>query len=130
MKFKHFSTEVETQTIYLDKKGSLQASCDSIFSTKGWKTDTIFNHFPLLRSIFTRLASLKIDQQPIHIPKVESATGLPPGFYDFSFSCLQVDGEDLIRWVIYDYTQKYSHLQKEQQSQHSAFIAKDKKFNC
>lgn len=127
MKFKPFTAEVETQTIYLNKMGVLQNSCDSLFSTQGWKKDTILTRFPLLKSIFAGLASMQVGNPPIHIPKVESDTGLPPGFYDFSFTCLQVEEDALIRWVIYDYTREYRNLQHEQQASHNAYIAKDKR---
>ncbi|MFK7935772.1 MAG: hypothetical protein AB8G22_19825 [Saprospiraceae bacterium] len=127
MNFEYFSADVETQTIYLDKTGYLQNSCDSLFSTVGWQKGTILRQFPLLKSIFAGLAKMQVGNHPIHIPKVESATGLPNGFYDFSFVCLEIEGKDFIRWVIYDYTQKYSQLQETQQSQHDDYIAKDKK---
>lgn len=127
MEFEKFTADVVTQTVYLDRVGGLQHSCDTLFSTAGWQKDSIFNHFPLLKSIFAKLSTLQLHQQPIYIPKVESATGLPPGFYDFSFVCVSVRDEQLIRWVIYDLTQKYSDLQQEQQSQHNRFIARDNK---
>ena len=127
MKFEPFIAEVGTQTIYLDRSGVLQNSCDSLFSTVGWQKNTILTRFPLLKSIFAGLANMQVGNPTIYIPKVESATGLPEGFYDFSFTCLKVEGEDFIRWVIYDYTQKYRLLQREQQASHNAYIAKDKK---
>lgn len=127
MNFQRTSAEVETQTIYLDKQGVLQNSCDSLFSTVGWEKDTVLVRFPLLKSIFVGLADMGVNDKAIDIPKVESATGLPEGFYDFSFSCLLIEGKEFIRWIIYDYTDKYILLQRQQQSNHNAYIKKDKK---
>lgn len=127
MNFHRTSAEVETQTIYLDKNGTLHNSCDSLFSTVGWEKDAVLLRFPLLKSIFRRIADMKIGSDNIDIPKVESATGLPPGFYDFSFSCLKIEGKEFIRWVIYDYTDKYRKLQRQQQSEHNEYIRRDKK---
>lgn len=127
MKFKPLIAEVGTQTIYLDRQGTLHNSCDSLFSTKGWDRDDLLARFPLLRSIFAKLTNMPVGKHPIHIPRVEEVKGLPPGFYDFSFICLQLDGKDFIRWVIYDYTQKYRQLQNQQQEDNNIYLLKDRK---
>lgn len=115
----------EKQLILLDKNGFILASCDSIFSTNDLRNEPIFNHFPLVESIFPKVISLRLNEPQLRISKIELTYEGLNGFYDFTFMRTDVDSRNPILWTILDYTPLYEDYHRSQQERQELAIAKE-----
>ncbi len=96
-------------------------SCDSIFDTKKL-SDYVPDWFPFIESIFFSLVSLPEDAEEMVFSKVETPASFLPGYYDFSFNKVNLQGESFILWEIYDYTSLYEDFRQYQQKRNELEI--------
>lgn len=104
-----------SQLIFMDFSGRIMQSCNSIFDTFTFQSQSIVKEVPFLESIFHIVKTHVPGTPEILFKKVESPFYLLRGIYDFTFSTLKVDNQLLIRWTIFDKTSYYDNLIKNQQ---------------
>lgn len=112
-KVKHLSKF--SQLILLDDEANIVSSCDSIFPTEQHKNKPVTEWFPFLESIFSSLLELKTDTPEIRFARVETPLDTLAGNYDFTFTRVELDGQELILWSIFDYTDLYEYFKEFQQ---------------
>lgn len=118
-KFKETHTDKFNQLIFLDKDSHVVNSCNTIFDTSIMQGKSANQWYPFIESIFKDVWNME-DQ--IRFAKVE--TNLPElsGTYDYSFSKVLFEGEEVLLWSIYDYTELYLDLRAFQQSRNELEI--------
>lgn len=114
------------QVIILDARIEFVGSDDLLFSTEKLKGISVSKWFPFIESIHDTLKEMKVSEEEILFSRVESPAEYLPGSYDFSFIKIEKDGEQYIRWYIYDYTNVYSYLTKYQQLKNEKDIYRQK----
>ncbi len=119
---KHQKLAKFCQVILMDMEGNMVNSCDSIFVTEELKQTLVYDWFPFLESIFPVLLSLKKEDGPLRFSKVEEPSEFLPGYYDFSFSKVELEGGHFILWEIYDYTAIYEDFKQYQQKRNELEI--------
>jgi len=103
------------QLVLLDYNGFIVHSCDTIFSTNTLKDSIVFQYIPFVESIFQELIKLKPTDPEIQFSRVEVPANFLPGYYDFTFSSIELENQQYILWSIYDFTGIYLDLMKYQQ---------------
>ncbi len=106
------------QTLLLNSNAMLLHSCDSLFVTHQFKNQNIRPHFPFLESIFEELLERLKMESSITFKGIETKHNFLPGYYDYTFSFVDVEGEKLVQWQVIDETEAYNALKVTQQSSH------------
>lgn len=115
-----------SQLILLNREGHVVASCDSIFSTINLRDKPASNLFPFIESIFDSLLNIEVDHPEVRFSKVETHLDILPGSYDYTFTSVELDGENYILWSIYDYTDLYEDFKQFQQKRNELEIHRQK----
>lgn len=110
------------QLILLDYNGLIVQSCDSIFSTKMLRESPLQEQIIFIESIFDSLVKLKPTDTELRFSKIEMPAKFLPGYYDFTFSSIHLEGKDYILWSIFDFTNLYIDLKKYQQQKNELEI--------
>lgn len=103
------------QLVLLDYEGHIVHSCDTIFSTKPLKNSVVSQAVPFIESIFQELVKLNPKEPEIRFSRVEVPAKFLPGYYDFTFSSIELENQAYILWSIYDFTGIYLDFMKYQQ---------------
>ncbi len=111
-----------SQFVLLNEEGVVLDSCDSIFKVESLNSSSVLDKIPLIESVSSTVFSLKVGDPPIVFARVEKPFSSLPGYYDFSFSRVILNGTSAILWVIYDYTSIYEDLLKYQQKRNELEI--------
>lgn len=114
-----------SQLILLNKQAVIVSSCDSIFDTIPLKDKPVIDWFPFLESIFTNIWETASNQSNISFNKMETPIPQLPGTYDFSFSKIIIDKEELLLWCVYDYTDLYEDFKQFQQRKNELEIHRE-----
>lgn len=112
------------QMLLLDKNAYIVESCDSLFSTKNLKDQSVLEWSPFVESMFSYLINVKEGTPEILFSRVEQPNKNLSGFYDFTFATVKIKEEKYILWTIYDHTTLYTELQINQQKRHELEIQK------
>lgn len=107
------------QELFLDDDGYILESDDGLFSTETMWNNSIFDHFPLVESVYPSL----INNIASEIKLNRVATGFDglPGYYDFYF----FREDDGVRWEIHDLTEDYNDYEHEQQRRNEEAIQRE-----
>jgi hypothetical protein len=114
------------QVILIGMDGNIVGSCDSIFNTSSLSKQPVFEWFPFVESVFYSLEHLKIDDENLLFPKVEKPAPFLQGYYDFSFSKIEMKGKEYILWELFDYTTLYEDFKKYQQKRNELEIQRQR----
>ena len=114
------------QVILIGMDGDVVESCDSIFNTSSLAQYPIFEWFPFVESVFYSLEYLKIGDDNLLFSKVEKPASFLPGYYDFSFSKIEMKGKEYILWELFDYTTLYENFKKYQQKRNELEIQRQR----
>ena len=104
-----------SQLILLNVDAYIVSSCNSIFPTHELIDTPVNSWFPFLESIFDYLYQLQANSSEVKFSKIETPIRQLPGIYDFTFSKVIIDQEELLLWAIYDYTELYEDFKHYQQ---------------
>ncbi len=115
------------QTLLLNIDAMLVHSNDSLFATPHLINQNIIPHFPFLESIFEELLERLKGESYIIFKGIETKHQFLPGYYDYTFSLVQVNDKQLIQWQIIDETDTYKAMKIEQQSKNEKIAFLDKK---
>lgn len=113
------------QLILLNQQSLIVSSCDSIFNTVPFKDKPTIEWFPFMESIYPEIWKMVSKQSNLSFNKMETPIPELPGTYDFSFSKMRIEGEDLILWCIYDYTDLYEDFKQFQQRKNELEIHRE-----
>lgn len=111
-----------TQIIIFNKAGYIVESSDTLFKAKEIGNESIYQHFPLIESIFDAIPG----KDPKIFPRVETKSILLPGVYDFHIKNILRDNIAMIEWKIEDRTHEYDFRRVEQQNRQERIIAKQR----
>jgi len=114
------------QLILLNENVELIKSDDLIFSTEKLKFISVKKWFPFIESIYEALRQMRMNDEELIFSKIESPAEFLPGSYDFTFAKVEIEGQAIIQWSIYDYTNVYIHLAKYQQLKNEKDIYRQK----
>lgn len=114
-----------SQLILLNKQALIVSSCDSIFDTGSLREIPITDWFPFMESIYTNIWQIIASQPNISFNKVETPIAKLPGVYDFTFSKVTLEEEELLLWRIYDYTDLYEDFRQFQQRRNELEIHRE-----
>jgi hypothetical protein len=117
------------QAVLLDNNGYIQDSCDSLFDSSLFNNKVIGNYFYFLASELPTIWASEANK--ISYNRMQTTQECLPGFYDFVFSKIVVNGNVHILWEIFDYTNVYKEYIKIQQiknevSIHEQFLLRNK----
>ena len=117
------------QAVLLDKNGYIQDSCDSLFDSSLFTDKGIGSYFYFLASELPTIWASEANK--ITYNRMQTTQECLPGFYDFAFSKVVVNGKVHILWEIFDYTNVYKEYIKIQQiknevSIHEQFLLRNK----
>ena len=104
------------QVILIGMDGNVVESCDSIFDTTSLSKRPISEWFPFVESVFYSLEYLNVDDDNLLFSKVEKPAPFLQGYYDFTFSKIEMEGKEYILWELFDYTTLYEDFKKYQVS--------------
>lgn len=110
------------QLILMNTSGGIVQSCNSLFNTYEFQTQSIIKEIPFLDSIFQVVKTRVLGTSEIKFKKVESPSYLLQGIYDFTFSALKVGNQVLILLKILDKTSSYKQLFTKQQHRNESEI--------
>ncbi|MGK0389915.1 MAG: hypothetical protein ACI94Y_002660 [Maribacter sp.] len=110
------------QVILIEKDGNVVESCDSIFNTSTLTQYSVSEWFPFIESVFYSLEHLKVGDAKLLFSKVEEPAPFLQGYYDFSFSRIEMKGKEYILWELFDYTTLYEDFKKYQQKRNELEI--------
>ena len=113
----------------LDENGYIQDSCDSLFDSSMFTEKAIDNYFYFLASELPTIWSSEANK--ISYNRMQTTQECLPGFYDFTFSKVVLNGTPHVLWEIFDYTNVYKEYIKIQQiknevSIHEQFLLRNK----
>ncbi len=114
-----------SQLILLSDEAHIISSCDSIFTTKELENIAVTTWFPFLESIFDYLMQLTLKSPEVKFSKIETPISQLPGIYDFNFSKILIDEQELLLWTIYDYTNLYEDFKNYQQRKNEYEILRE-----
>lgn len=114
------------QVILLDENATIVESCDSIFNTQDLHNTPVTEWLPFIESIFDSLIKIKVGTPELLFTKVQEPYKDLPGFYDFSFVPVSIQGKKHILWTIFDYTSVYKAVQQFQQLHHDLEIRRQR----
>lgn len=120
-RFKFDQIKNSAQFILLNDAGKLVGSCNSLFDTTN-KSPEVQDWMPLLESIFNQILILELDSPELFLPKIQAPMRELRGFYDFSFSKIEWENEQLLLWVIYDNTKIYKDFFSYQQNRNELVL--------
>lgn len=117
------------QAVLLSPIGVIQDSCDSLFDTSSFRSKSIGNYFYFLASELPTILASEADR--ITYNQMQTTQECLPGYYDFTFSKVMIDGTIHILWEIFDYTNVYEEYVKVQQIKneidiHEQFLSRQK----
>jgi len=115
----------DAQVIYLNEKGFIVSSSNSIFSTILLQKKSIFEWSPFLESIYSSLFEEKPNEVTQFL-RVTTIQDFLPGIYDYTF--VKLPGEhfskEVLMWIITDRTTCYQKMQKLQQIENESLRAR------
>lgn len=114
------------QVILIGMDGYVVESCNSIFNTSPLTKDPVSKWFPFIESVFYSLEYLKVGDANLLFSKVEKPAHFLQGYYDFSFSKIQMEGKEYILWELFDYTALYEDFMKYQQKRNELEIQRQR----
>jgi|GEM_PF-994254 len=109
------------QFLLIDTEGKLVDSCDSLFDTSK-KAEEVKYWMPLLESIVDQILTLELDSPELFLPKIQAPMQELKGFYDFSFSKIEKNDQELILWIIYNNTKIYKDFFSYQQNRNELVL--------
>lgn len=115
-----------SQLILLDNRAMIISSCNSIFDTQELLQRPVTEWFPFLESIFPQIWAMDQAQSNIFFNKIETPIPELPGIYDFTFSKVILDQQELLLWSIYDYTDLYEDFRQFQQRKNELEIHRER----
>ncbi len=110
------------QIILLDLEGNVVESCNSIFDATPFMDIPVYEWFPFIESVFPTLSTLNPNQPELLYSKVEKPSAFLQGYYDFSFSKIDVEKKEHILWELFDYTTLYRDFRLYQQKRNDLEI--------
>lgn len=110
------------QVILIGIDGNLVESCDSIFNTAPLAQYPVAEWFPFIESVFYSLKGLNIGDDNLLFSKVEKPAPFLQGYYDFSFSKIEMKEQEYILWELFDYTILYEDFKRYQQKRNDLEI--------
>ncbi len=119
--YKYDRIKKHAQFILIDMKGNLVDSCNSLFETREKETE-VKEWMPLLESIVNQVLLLEMDSPELFLPKIQAPMQELKGFYDFSFSKIEMDERQFILWIIYDNTKIYKDFFSYQQNRNELVL--------
>ena len=103
------------QVVLIDMQGSIYESCDSIFPTEIYQGKSLKDLCYFFEGELDNIINSKATK--ITFEKIRIDSRCFPGYYDFVFSKQEIDGQQFIRWELFDYTaiyEEYTFLQQLQ----------------
>jgi hypothetical protein len=118
----HFPTIF--QTILMDENGVVLESDNLLFDTLAPTYSDLKQIFPVLDSFFHQLKQLTGSRPSLLVQGVEQPSEQLNGIYDFAFERVS---KSPVQWqlIIYDNTDYYEHLIRQQQKSHEKMIFSD-----
>ncbi len=110
------------QVMLISKEGLVVESCNSIFDVSKYSNKNIVDWFPFLESTFPTVRSQPKDTPALIFSKVENPSSFLPGYYDFTFSIVEIDEKEFVLWEIYDFTTLYEDFRHYQQKRNELEI--------
>ncbi len=110
------------QVILVTKDGRVVESCNSIFDVTPFKQKTVTDWFPFIESVFPTVLYMDTKAPELLFSKVENPSSFLPGYYDFTFSVVQIDNEEYVLWEVYDFTSLYQDFRHYQQKRNELEI--------
>lgn len=118
--------EKSSQFIFLDEHGNFVDSCNSIFSTSSLQNTEVRFWAPFIESVFESILQLEVGSPELYFSKVQSPSEHLRGFYDFSFSKVELEGKKYLLWIIYDYTTVYKEFFAYQQNRNELILKNER----
>ncbi len=115
-----------SQFVLLNESGKFVASCDSLFPATKQINVEVKYWSPFIESVFDSLLELQIGDAELYFSKVQSPKEDLLGFYDFSFSKIELEGKKYILWIIYDYTHVYKEFFAYQQNRNELILKNER----
>jgi hypothetical protein len=106
----------DAQVFYLNQKGYILSSTNTIFSTIHLQNCPVFEWCPFLESIFPSLFE-EAAEEVTQFERVTTAENFLPGIYDYTFVKLPafLANEEVLMWIISDRTACYQRMTELQQ---------------
>jgi hypothetical protein len=105
------------QQLLLDENGRVLESDDSIFSTKNFGEKSVVERFSFFESVWPALLFSENKSVVTEFKAVQNVERELPGIYDFKFFVKFLEKKSVVIWTISEQTDRYSMLQKRQQTQ-------------
>lgn len=118
--------EKSSQFILLDESGAFVDSCNSLFSTNTLRSTEVKFWAPFIESVFDSILQLEVGSPELYFSKVQSPSDQLLGFYDFSFSKIELEGKKHLLWIIYDYTSVYKEFFAYQQNRNELILKNER----
>jgi len=112
----------KSQFVTFTIDGLVIDSCHTLIDLSKYKQTSFFEDFPIIENLKSKLNDMKIGDEAIVIPRIENNFNGEELFHDFKFCRLKIDNEEVLLWVIYDYTEHYKYLIKVQQERNEAIV--------
>ena len=107
--------ESKQQLVRFNDRAELLFSDENLFGLSDKNEGSFLDRFPFIESIFSSLFDPATDQTEWLFRAVETVHDDLPGFYDYHFQRLLIDGQIVIEWTITDRTDFYNYFRQDQQ---------------
>lgn len=104
-----------TQNIFFDSEGFIIDSDEVLFPLSVLQGNLRVDTFPFIDSIFSVIISMQPFDPALYFPCVEPLLDHLKGFYDYTFTRIERNGQDIFRWQLRDRTDFYDNRKAEQQ---------------
>ena len=111
-----------SQFVIFDFDGLLLNSCNTLIDLSQYKSNSLFEKFPIIESLCAQFNDLEVNGETISIPRIEMKIDEEDRYFDYIFSKIEVENSHSILLIINDYTAQYEYLIKVQQERNEAIV--------
>lgn len=115
----------KVQAVLFSNEGILQDTCNALLDISSLRNKSLWGAFPMLESIAGVLSEMSIEDGEMYFPRVELTFNKKNWLLDFTFY-RHPKKENIIVWIIQDFTNHYEYLRVIQQERNEAIANKER----